>query len=214
MRGEHFSPRAARDPRKLVMADRPQPIMIVSGLPRSGTSLMMQMLDRGGIEILTDRLRTPDLDNPRGYCEFEQVKKIKSDQSWLPNARGKAVKMVSQLLFDLPATEQYQVIFMERNLDEVLASQEKMLSRLNQVAGPQDQIRNAFEIHLQRFWKWVRNQPHVSILSVSYNQLMDDTRRQAERVHEFLGELGDIDGMISAVDGTLYRNRAGGGTVR
>src|SRR5438067_12425110 len=105
-------------------------IIIVSGLPRSGTSLMMQMLQRGGVEIVTDDVRTADVDNPRGYYELEKVKKIKQDASWLPQARGKAFKMVSQLLYDLPGGETYRIIFMQRNLDEVLLSQDKMLERL------------------------------------------------------------------------------------
>ena len=88
-------------------------IIIVSGLPRSGTSLMMQMLAIGGVEVLTDHIRTADPDNPRGYYEFERVKRIKQDASWLPEARGKAVKMVSQLLYDLPTGEEYRILFME-----------------------------------------------------------------------------------------------------
>src|SRR6516164_9351791 len=98
-------------------------ITVVSGLPRSGTSLMMQMLHQGGVEVVTDHLRTADTDNPRGYFEFEQVKKIKQDKSWLPATRGKAFKMVSQLLYDLPPGEEYRVLFMDRDLDEVLLSQ-------------------------------------------------------------------------------------------
>src|SRR4051794_28994612 len=100
-------------------------IIIVSGLPRSGTSLMMQMLAGGGLEAITDEIRTADTDNPRGYYEFERVKKIKQDASWLPEARGKVVKMVSQLLYDLPSGERYRILFMERDLEEVLISQEK-----------------------------------------------------------------------------------------
>src|SRR6516225_5664390 len=91
-------------------------IIIVSGLPRSGTSLMMQMLDNGGVPVVTDNIRTADTDNPRGYYEFERVKKIKQDASWLPATRGKAVKMVSQLLYDLPPSEKYRIIFLERDL--------------------------------------------------------------------------------------------------
>src|SRR5215469_786300 len=106
-------------------------IIIVSGLPRSGTSLMMQMLENGGVEVVKDEVRTADTDNPRGYYEFERVKKIKQDTSWLPGTRGKAFKMVSQLLYDLPPSERYRVLFMERDLDEMLLSQEKMLTRLN-----------------------------------------------------------------------------------
>ena len=110
-------------------------IIIVSGLPRSGTSLLMQMLAAGGITVITDKLRTADADNPRGYYEVELVKKIKQDASWLPQVRGKAVKMISQLLYDLPASESYRVILMERDLDEVLVSQEKMLERLGRTAA-------------------------------------------------------------------------------
>src|SRR5439155_309570 len=97
-------------------------IIIVSGLPRSGTSLMMQMLENGGVEVVTDNIRAADTDNPRGYYEFEPVKKIKQDISWLPGTRGKVFKMVSQLLYHLPSGEQYRVVFMERDLDEMLVS--------------------------------------------------------------------------------------------
>src|SRR3954447_18868200 len=115
-------------------------ITIVSGLPRSGTSLMMQMLDGGGVEVVTDHVRTADTDNPRGYYEYEQVKAIKRDTSWLPATRGKAFKMVSQLLYDLPPAETYRIIFMERDLDEVLRSQEKMLTRLGRTPAPREEI--------------------------------------------------------------------------
>src|SRR5216684_2403419 len=116
-------------------------IIVVSGLPRSGTSLMMQMLAAGGIEIVTDAVRTADCDNPRGYLEFERVKKIKHDRSWLPEARDKAFKMVSQLLYDLPPSEHYRIVFMERDMDETLRSQEKMLERLGRKGAPPDQIK-------------------------------------------------------------------------
>src|SRR5438552_11955285 len=121
-------------------------IIIVSGLPRSGTSLMMQMLAIGGVEVVTDSIRTADTDNPRGYYEFERVKKIKQDASWLPETRGKAVKMVSQLLYDLPPSERYRIIFMERDLDEMLISQEKMLARLNRSAAPRDEIKRSYTL--------------------------------------------------------------------
>src|SRR5262252_602731 len=104
-------------------------IVIVSGLPRSGTSLMMQMLDSGGVAVVTDNVRTADTDNPRGYYEYEQVKAIKRDTTWLPATRGRAFKMVSQLLYDLPSGETYRILFLERDLEEVLLSQEKMLTR-------------------------------------------------------------------------------------
>src|SRR5262245_19571590 len=111
-------------------------VIIVSGLPRSGTSLMMQVLDAGGVEVVTDNVRAADTDNPRGYYEFEKVKQVKRDASWLPDTRGKAVKMVSQLLTDLPPTERYRVVFMERDFEEMLDSQERMLRRLGRPAAP------------------------------------------------------------------------------
>ena len=119
-------------------------IIIVSGLPRSGTSLMMQMLSHGGLEVLTDNVRTADVDNPRGYYELEQAKRVRADASWLPDARGKVVKMVSQLLYDLPPTERYRIIFMERDLEEMLASQERMLERLGRAAAPRDAMKRSY----------------------------------------------------------------------
>src|SRR5690349_20802881 len=133
-------------------------IIVVSGLPRSGTSLMMQMLDHGGIPTVTDNIRTADTDNPKGYYEFEQVKKLKEDASWLPATRGKAVKMVSQLLYDLPAHENYRIIFMERDFDEMIRSQEKMLARLNRPSAPADEIKAAFARHLDRLRAWLAGQ--------------------------------------------------------
>ncbi len=115
-------------------------IVVVSGLPRSGTSLMMQMLAAGGMEVVSDHQRRPDVDNPRGYWELEQVKRIQRDTSWIPQTRGKAFKMISQLLYQLPSTESYRIIFMQRDLDEVLASQEKMLARRNRPVAPQGEM--------------------------------------------------------------------------
>jgi hypothetical protein len=182
-------------------------IIIVSGLPRSGTSLMMQMLTAGGIEIVTDAVRTADCDNPRGYLEFERVKKIKHDSSWLPETRNKAFKMVSQLLYDLPPSERYRVIFMERNLDEVLVSQGKMLERLGRAAAPREQMRVAFQTHLHRLDSWLSQQPHMRVLRIKYSALVEEPVLEAQRVCEFLERIMDLDAMVSAVDPALYRNR-------
>src|SRR5262249_52877341 len=150
-----------------------QEIIIVSGLPRSGTSLMMQMLDGGGVAVVTDHIRTADTDNPRGYYEFEQVKKIKQDASWLPQIRGKAVKMVSQLLYDLPPNESYQIVFMERDMEEMLLSQEKMLKRLGRNAAPREEMKRSFALHLERLHTWLQQQPHMAVLRVRYNELVE-----------------------------------------
>src|SRR6185437_16101473 len=147
-------------------------IIIVSGLPRSGTSLMMQMLDNGGIAVVTDGARTADVDNPKGYYELAKVKSIKRDGSWLPDARGKALKIVSQLLYDLPASEQYRIVFMERDFDEMLASQEKMLQRLGRPAAPRDAIKGPYATHLKRLHEWLSRQRNMAWLRVSYNELL------------------------------------------
>src|SRR5260370_24905550 len=146
-------------------------IIVVSGLPRSGTSLMMQMLENGGVAVVTDNIRAADTDNPRGYYEFEKVKRLKQNASWLPEARGKAFKMVSQLLYDLPASEHYQIIFMERDMDEMLRSQDKMLQRLNRPAAPHVEIKRYYAGHLERLQLWVVQQPNIDVLLVNYTDL-------------------------------------------
>jgi hypothetical protein len=182
-------------------------ITIVSGLPRSGTSLMMQMLDNGGLAVVTDQIRTADTDNPKGYYEYEQVKAIKRDASWLPATRGKAFKMVSQLLYDLPANETYRIIFMERDLEETLLSQEKMLMRLGRTPAPRDAMKKAYEQHLERLREWLPQQRHMTVLRVSYNELIEQSRAQAERVRLFLGGAVNVEAMVQTVDPSLYRNR-------
>ena len=182
-------------------------IVIVSGLPRSGTSLMMQMLDRGGITAMTDQIRTADTDNPHGYFEYERVKKTRQDPSWLPEARGKSVKMVSSLLYDLPDTETYRILFMERDLDEVLASQDKMLKRLNRPSAPAAQMRAAFQVHLERLFKWLPQQRHMTVLMVNYNRLIEHPEPEARIVSNFLDGRPVVEAMLAAIDPSLYRNR-------
>lgn len=183
-------------------------IIVVSGLPRSGTSLMMQMLERGGFEVVTDHVRSADEDNPRGYFEFEAVKRTKQDPAWLVSARGRAVKLVSSLLYDLPATESYRVLFMQRDIDEVLESQEKMLQRLGKPAVPREQIRASFGIHLDRLYRWLPQQPHLRTLMISYNRLLSDPASEVSAIIEFLEGQGNTEQMLQAVDPSLYRNRA------
>lgn len=182
-------------------------VIVVSGLPRSGTSLMMQMLQSGGIEIVTDKIREADADNPRGYMEYEAVKDLNSDKSWLPTVRGKAVKIISMLLFELPPTERYRIIFMERDMDEVLASQEAMLKRLNRLGAPRDKMADAFGVHLDNLDEWLGKHPNMSVLKVNYKNLVSEPEVEAKRVAEFLGDSLDIIKMASAVDPKLYRNR-------
>ena len=182
-------------------------IIIVSGLPRSGTSLMMQMLENGGVEVVTDNIRTADTDNPWGYYELEKVKRIKQDTSWLSLMRGKAFKMVSQLLYDLPWRETYRIVFMERDLDEMLASQQIMLNRLGMRSAPREQMKQSYALHLERLHEWLRKQHHIAVLRVSYNDLVEQPAAQAERVSVFLEGKPDVEKMAKIVDPSLYRNR-------
>ncbi len=184
-------------------------ITIVSGLPRSGTSLMMKMLETGGMEVVIDNIRKSDEDNPRGYYEFEKVKKIKNDASWLDNTEGKVFKMVSMLLYDLPATRTYRVIFMRRRMEEILASQRTMLRRLGkeQDSAPDEKMRRLYTKHLQEMEQWLAGQQNMQVLYVSYNDVMERTRECSETVSRFLQNGLDTDKMASVVDASLYRQR-------
>jgi hypothetical protein len=159
--------------------------------------------------VVTDAIRAADVDNPRGYFELEKVKKIRDDPSWLPGARGKAFKMVSQLLYDLPASERYRIVFMERDLDEMLASQAKMLARLGREPAPRDEMRHSYALHLGRLKAWLRRQVWIQVLYVSYNDLVREPHQQSQRVNAFLDGALDAAAMAAAVDASLYRNRTG-----
>lgn len=183
-------------------------ITVVSGLPRSGTSLLMQMLHAGGFPILCDQQRQPDPDNPSGYFEYAPVRGLERDASWMPNAEGQAVKIVSPLLKSLPTGHSYNIIFMRRNLDEVLASQERMLARRGQPAGPDRTLmRTHFERHLQQVTSWLATQSQIRVLELEYAQVVTNPTTAAEAITSFLNTPLNIPAMIAAVDPALYRNR-------
>lgn len=183
---------------------------IVSGLPRSGTSVMMQMIAAGGIEPLVDHVRSPDADNPRGYFEFEAVKKVKHDKSWLDGAQGKVVKMVHLLLTELPDDRQFRIVLMRRNITEVLASQKKMLERSGRKGGalPEEQMARLFEDQLVKVKAWVSARPSFRLLEVGYSDVVSKPEVVAATVSEFLGGSLDLARMVAAVDPSLYRNRS------
>ena len=185
-------------------------IVIVSGLPRSGTSMMMRMLDKGGIPALTDQLRVADEDNPKGYYEFEPVKKTKTDPSWLERAPGKVVKMVHLLLLDLPTDREYHVVFMKRKLEEVIRSQNVMLERKGKSTDdlPAEQIMGMFRQQMRQVDEYIRSHPNFRILYVDYNQLLADPRPPVTAINQFLGGKLNTQAMLEVVDPTLYRQRA------
>lgn len=185
----------------------PDPVTIVSGLPRSGTSMMMRMIEAGGIPALTDQIRQPDEDNPNGYYEFEAVKKTKQDSAWVEQAGGKVVKLVHMLLPDLPKGREYRVVMMQRDLDEVLASQAKMLARSGKPSAPADTLKRVYTQQLDNVRRWMTSTPGVRSIEVSYNRMLSSPETEAARVAEFLGIAPSVPKMIATVDPSLYRNR-------
>jgi hypothetical protein len=187
-------------------------ITVVSGLPRSGTSMMMSALRAGGLPLLTDNARSADKNNPKGYYEFERVKKLqKGDVQWLPRACGKAVKIISALLEYLPETHHYRVIFMERDMDEILASQGRMLERdgnENQHPITDDEMRQSYENHLAEVKAWMGDKDWIQTLFVSYNEALQHPLLVFKRVSAFLDHHVDPEEMTRVVDQDLYRERS------
>jgi len=184
-------------------------ITIVSGLPRSGTSLMMQMLAAGGLPVLSDGERKADTDNPKGYLEWERVKQVPKNPALIADAEGKVVKVISQLLLSLPPDHEYRVIFMQRPLPEVMKSQDEMLRRRGTFDPSVDnsEVESAFLSHLNKVNSWLNGKPNVKVCRVHYHNVLREPRQTAEKVAQFLGVALDVDAMAQQVDGTLYRQR-------
>jgi hypothetical protein len=185
-------------------------IIIVSGLPRSGTSMMMKMLEAGGQPILTDNLREADANNPKGYYEFERVKNMKDgDLAWMPEAVGKVVKIVTGLIMFLPLGYNYKIIFMRRDLNEILSSQKKMLGRLGREDDniPDDKMAKVYEEHLKEVRGWLIRQPNIETLYVNYNSMVKDPTESLTKINDFLCSSMNVSVMSAVVDMELYRER-------
>lgn len=187
------------------------PVVIVSGLPRSGTSLVMQMIAAGGLDEGTDRVRGEDEDNPKGYYELERVKDLDKggDKGWLAEYRGRAVKVISFLLRELPPDLSYRVVFIERDLDEVLRSQKKMLERRGETGGEggDEKLKEAFDGHLRKVRSLLEGSAWFDTLTVRYHDILENPAAEAARINAFLGGGLDETAMAAAVDPSLYRNR-------
>ncbi len=207
----HQAPARIRKSREQTRgADIPHgPVVVVSGLPRSGTSMMMQMLAAGGVPLLTDGQREPDVDNPKGYFELQRVAALARNSAWLNEATGRAVKIISSLLYYLPGTCRFKVIFMRRDLDEVLASQASMLRRSGEggaeAAGPE--LVRFFQTQFTQVKGWLESQANIEVLFLEYAQAIAHPREAAEVVRAFLGLDLDVSGMAAVVDPALYRRR-------
>ncbi|HEU5020403.1 MAG TPA: hypothetical protein VFT60_00885, partial [Bryobacteraceae bacterium] len=187
-------------------------LIVVSGLPRSGTSMLMQMLAAGGVAVMSDGLREADEDNPRGYLEYEPVKNLLKDASWLGEARGKAIKIVAPLLGAIPAELPCQVIFVERDVEEVLDSQARMLVRRGKSIEMSEKRRGLLEGEYARTVARVKallaRRAGTRVLSVGYRETVANPPVVAARVNEFLGGGFDVGAMAAAVDAALHRNRS------
>lgn len=188
-----------------------KPIIVVSGLPRSGTSMAMKMLEAAEVPLVIDGVREADEDNPKGYFELEKVKDLQDadDRTWLVSARGKAIKIVSSLLSSLPANNNYKIIFMKRALDEVLASQAKMLERRGESSETSDEaMRELYTAHLEKTRFLLRFREQFDWIEVPYAGVIENAEVQARRINQFLGGCLDTEKMAAVVDSRLYRNRA------
>jgi hypothetical protein len=190
------------------MTTRPW-VTIVSGLPRSGTSMMMRMLEAGGLPVLTDHLRQADEDNPNGYYEFEAVKRTAQDAGWLAQAQGHAVKMVYRLLYDLPREYSYRVVFMRRDLAECIASQDVMIRRQGKAVADlaPERLSAMFASQLEQAERWLAAQPNMHTLYVNYNDLLAAPLLKLAEVSGFLDDSLDVQAMAAVVDPALYRQR-------
>jgi hypothetical protein len=168
------------------------------------------MLEAGGLEVVTDGKRSADGDNPKGYYEDERVKDLAKmeDKSWLGEARGKAIKVISFLLRELPAGNNYKVVFMRRDIEEILASQQKMLDRRGEEDGSLDErMTQLFEADLFRARYLMKRSPQFEFVEMHYRDVLDDPVAAAEVIRDFVGQDLDVEEMIAVVDKDLYRNR-------
>lgn len=198
----------AEEPRK-IMDKTHEPIIVVSGLPRSGTSMTMKMLAAGGVPILTDQVRPADEDNPEGYFELERVKRLGVYSGWLCDAPGKAIKVVSFHLAELPPAYDYKILFVRRALPEVLASQRQMLLRNGKSAPPEGDpaMAAAYEEHLRKTYAWLARQHHLQVLFLDHHATVEQPFVAAEAIQTFLEQNLDCAAMAAAVNPTLYRQR-------
>jgi len=170
----------------------------------------MSMLQAGGLPLVTDEARAADEDNPKGYFEFEKIKDLAEmdDKSWLRDARGKAIKIISHLLKELPEDNYYRIIFARRDLEEIIASQNIMLDRQSE-SNPVDDAKaiELYRKHLVNVRFLVRRKPNLEMIELTYGDTLSDPRASAERINSFLGGNLNTEQMSAIVDERLYRNR-------
>jgi predicted AlkP superfamily phosphohydrolase/phosphomutase/tetratricopeptide (TPR) repeat protein len=184
---------------------RKNQITIVSGLPRSGTSLMMQMLDYGGMDCLVDGKREADESNPKGYYEYEPVMSIYKDNSWMDKAQNKTVKIVAPLLNKIDEQYRYKIIFMTRDLNEILKSQQKMIGKIEDVFPVK--LYNKFQKLLSNIEVWKKKEPGVELIYLDYKDVLENPESTVKSIERFLGVPLNQSAMINCIDKKLYRTK-------
>jgi hypothetical protein len=186
-------------------------IIIVSGLPRSGTSLMMQILHSGGIPILCDNEVLPDESNPRGYFEYSPVKNSFKDISWIPQAHGKAVKVITQLIPCIKTDVKIKIIFMERELKEVIQSQHKMILQKNNKTSQSNlfdqKLIDTYTAQISKVEDWIQEKSQIEYIKIKYNQLINNPKYSIEQINTFLSIELNMNKIIEVIDPNLYRNK-------
>lgn len=174
--------------------------------------MLMAMLQAGGLPLLTDEVRAADEDNPKGYFEFERVKKLKQgDLGWLKSAVGKVVKVISYLLVELPDGFRYDVVFVSRRLSEILASQRRMLERSGEDPdkADQDDLLEILRRHLKHVQWWLDDQPNVRVVHIDYNKMLTSPDEEIRKLVAFFDQPMDARAMEAVIDHDLYRQRTG-----
>ena len=178
-----------------------KPVIIVSGLPRSGTSLMMQMLQAGGISIIYDNKRPADEHNPYGYYELEKVKRLEQDNSWIEKCTGKALKILYHLLKYLPETTHYKIIFMQRNLKDVVISQDKMLESYSKaVLSDNAKVMTLFEEERKQIISWIENKSNMDVLYIEFSDVLADQKKVVLQLSDFLGSNLELQSMQAVIN--------------
>ncbi len=200
-----------RKPKRRRVEPSGKTFIVVSGLPRSGTSLMMQMFQAAGIDPMTDHVRAADDDNPEGYLEWEAIKQIKNHPELMDQAEGKVTKVISMLIPYLPTRHEYKIVFMVRPIDEIAASQQKMIQRLGSKGADVDlpTIEKNLTRHRDEILGLIRRRPNMTMRVVRYKKLIEDPQSVVDRLVDFFGDgvLLHPERMASVVRPELYRNR-------
>lgn len=170
---------------------------------------MMKMLESGGLTLLTDDSRPADEDNPDGYFEFAPVRHTARDASWVTMARGRVVKVIHALLPHLPSNETYRVVLVERDLEEVVDSQQAMLKRSADegAALSRDDLIAGYRRQLDQLERWMIEQPNYLFTTVNYNDLLTNPLSQLAHVTSLLGRALDCQAMSAVINPALYRQR-------